>query len=226
MVTVLPDKTEDGREVRVVSQPGIRDIPEELKKVEINGTKLDTEEAISKVMADGLFAQVKYENKDNVQIYDVELQVYNEASKAWEKVAADNFPEKGLEVTLPYPNGTSKEKFDFAAAHMFTHSMNGHKAGTIEYPTVDKAEDGIRFTVNGLSPIMVAWQEKPQEKPEGGGNTGNKPVAPNKEEQKSANTKAAPKTGDLADTGMLLLCLTASMGMMGCVLVYRKKRSF
>lgn len=226
MVTVLPDKTEDGREVRVVSQPGIRDIPEELKKVEINGTKLDTEEAISKVMADGLFAQVKYENKDNVQIYDVELQVYNEASKAWEKVAADNFPEKGLEVTLPYPNGTSKEKFDFAAAHMFTHSMNGHKAGTIEYPTVDKAEDGIRFTVNGLSPIMVAWQEKPQEKPEGGGNTGNKPAAPNKEEQKSANTKAAPKTGDLADTGMLLLCLTASMGMMGCVLVYRKKRSF
>ena len=37
------------------------------------------------------------------------------------------------------------------------------------------------------------------------------------EEQKSANTKAAPKTGDLADTGMLLLCLTASMGMMGCI---------
>lgn len=224
MVTLLPDKTEDGREVRIVSEPGIQNIPEELKNVEVNGTKLDTENAIIKVMADGLLAQAKFKNKDNVQIYDVELQVYNEASKTWEKVDEDNFPKKGLEVTLPYPNGTTKEKFDFAAAHMFTHSMNGHKAGEIEYPTVDKADDGIRFAVNGLSPVMVAWQEKPQEQPDGNKNPVNKPVTPNKENQKPSNSKTAPKTGDLANTGMLLLCLTASIGMMGCILVYRRKR--
>lgn len=220
MVTLLPDKTEDGREVRFVSEPGIKNIPEELKKIEVNGTKLDTEDAITQVMADGILEHSKYENKDNVQIYDVELQAYNADSKVWEKVDAENFPKNGLEVTIPYPAGTSKEKYDFSAAHMFTHDMNGHKAGEIEYPAVTKADEGVRFTVNGLSPIMVAWQEKTA----GSGDPVKKPAATDKGSQTQANTKKAPKTGDLADTGMLLLYLTVSIGMMGCVLAYRRKR--
>ncbi len=224
MVTLLLDKTEDGSEIRVVSEPGIKNIPDELKQIEIGGMKLDTENAIIKVMTDGILSESKYENRNNVQIYDVELQVYNTDSQVWEKVDADNFPKKGLEVTVPYPEGTSKENYDFSAAHMFTHDMNGHKAGEIEYPAVTTADDSLRFTVNGLSPIMVAWQEKPQGNQEGSGDSTKAPVTPNQGGQKADDTKKAPKTGDLSDVVTLFLYLAVSMGMMGCVLAYRRKR--
>lgn len=220
MVTVLPDKTEDGSDVRVVSQPGIRDIPEELQKIEVNGTKLNTENAIFTVMAEAIRKHSEYKNEENVQIYDVELQVYNTASKVWEKVTADNFPKDGVEVTLPYPDGTTKDGYDFSAAHLFAHDVNGHKAGEIEYPSVTKADEGVRFTVNGLSPIMLAWQEIPKEDPK------STKVPSSTSTQNPAGTKKAPKTGDMSDTGMLLLCLAASVGMMGYVLTYRKKRIY
>ena len=44
---------------------------------------------------------------------------------------------------------------------MFTMDMRGYKAGEVEYPVVETYQDAsgrwmIRFTVNGLSPVMVA----------------------------------------------------------------------
>lgn len=74
----------------------------------------------------------------------------------------EDFPEGGLLITLPYPQGTSKERHTFFAAHMFSHEMNGFRPGDIEIPKdVRAGEEGIQFTVYGLSPIVVAWKEAP-----------------------------------------------------------------
>ena len=42
---------------------------------------------------------------------------------------------------------------------MFTTSDFGKTPGDIETPAVVKTDAGIRFTVTGLSPIMVSWTE-------------------------------------------------------------------
>ena len=36
--------------------------------------------------------------------------------------------------------------------------MSGERAGEIEYPAVTETEDGLQFTLTGLSPVMMAWK--------------------------------------------------------------------
>ena len=59
---------------------------------------------------------------------------------------------------------------NFVAAHMFTETTAKHRAGDIEYPVVTNTPNGITFVVDGLSPIAVAWDEKPAVVPSTGDN--------------------------------------------------------
>lgn len=95
-------------------------------------------------------------------LYDVKPMISHNGGIDWEPATVEDFPEGGLLITLPYPQGTSKERHTFFAAHMFSHEMNGFRPGDIEIPKDVKAgEEGIQFTVYGLSPIVVAWKEEP-----------------------------------------------------------------
>ena len=71
----------------------------------------------------------------NTAVYDVRLWV-NVNGTGWVLATADNFPAGGITVTLPYPNGTSRDVHDFFVAHMATMDINGRKAGEMEYPAV------------------------------------------------------------------------------------------
>lgn len=66
---------------------------------------------------------------------------------------------EGLDIVLPYPEGTSKDTHDFMISHMFTSNVNGHHPGELENPVVIKMDDGLHLRVDGLSPFMIGYKE-------------------------------------------------------------------
>ncbi len=90
----------------------------------------------------------------------------------WVDATPSHFANGGITIELPYPKGTGKNTHDFKVAHMFTSTSidDKYKAGDIEYPFVQKTSDTLRFTVNGLSPIMITW--KTIDTDNNGGNSG------------------------------------------------------
>ena len=95
------------------------------------------------------------DGKVEIEILDVELQVLN-ADEEYEKVENEDFPEKGIEILLPYPEGIIAENYTFVVTHMIT---TGEDAGKVEYLTPVSTEDGLRVTVTSLSPIGIIYQD-------------------------------------------------------------------
>ena len=148
-----------GEEMRIDITEGIKDIPDALIAAGI-----DTEEKIKQALTRAAVENQGY-LKENTALYDVRLQISLDGGKTWELASPENFPPEGLPVTLPYPKGTNGTEYDFIITHMFTHEMNGYKPGEVEAPEVMKTEEGLRFTVHGLSPIAVAWKSVRTDKP-------------------------------------------------------------
>ncbi len=88
------------------------------------------------------------------KLMDVSVYVVENGVKR--KVTREDFPKEGLEVLIPYPEGTDAS-FDFSVAHVFAEEMNGFKAGDIETPAVVKTRQGLKTKFKGLSPVMVTW---------------------------------------------------------------------
>lgn len=150
-------------------------------------------------------------SQNNVEVYDVVLKV-KDANGNWVAVTADNFPEEGITVTLPYPTGTGKNTHTFDVAHMFTVEKGANKPGAIEHPAVTKTEEGIQFKVTSLSPIAVGWK---QISVDGGAFSSG---------QSSSSTRpASPKTGD--ENAALLYILFLILGAVG-VGAAMKRRAF
>ncbi|XCP84543.1 MBG domain-containing protein [Roseburia hominis] len=213
VVTDLPELPESNKDVKykVEVEGGISIVPDALKAIE----SLNTPAKIDKQMRLDIQKKDAKISSDNIQVYDVTLLV-NINGTGWKKADVDNFPEGGLTVTLPYPEGTGEKTHDFVVAHMFAMDMNGHQAGEVEYPAVTKTADGISFKVNGLSPISVGWTkaETTDQKPE--------TTTPDKKD----NTSKNPQTGDNALTGRYLILLVLSLG---AIVVYgfaRRRRRY
>ncbi len=113
--------------------------------------------------------------EENIVVYDVILLVKNPDGKwEWEEVKDEpkddeiGFPKGGVRVTFPYPypEEVNPNINKFAAVHMFTTEVNGKKPGKTESwdeeeEDLVKAADGLQFTVTGLSPIAIGWEEDP-----------------------------------------------------------------
>lgn len=107
--------------------------------------------------------------KENMVYYDVQLFVSLDGEQSWQAAVPGNFPSGGIEVTLPYPDGTDSKNYDFVVAHMLTRTMNGKTPGEIEFPDIQETEYGITFRVYSLSPISVGWKRVASgENPSGG----------------------------------------------------------
>lgn len=111
-------------------------------------------------------AKTQNENFDDekvkIEVVDVELKVFNEETDAWELVDDTNFPEQGVTIVLPYPEGTNSANyanFTFEIVHMIT---SGDKAGQTEVLAPVFKADGIHVTVTSLSPIGIVYQENPK----------------------------------------------------------------
>ena len=158
-VTAAPDMSVEAHQVII----GGLTVPERFK----NNPELDTVAKIQAKLAAELTGR-----KDGVAFYDIALKYYD--SGKWIPVNETNFPAKGVDVVLPYPNGTDS-KDTFRIVHMLTKTGS---EGTIE--TVDHAKetDGLRFHVTSLSPFGVSWTKYTAPTSGGGGGGGGGAVAP------------------------------------------------
>lgn len=77
---------------------------------------------------------------ENRAFYDIALR-YKNAEGNWVEVDEANFPTGGVEVVLPYPNGTDS-KDTFTIVHMLTTVA---RAGELELVSHTKQADGLHF---------------------------------------------------------------------------------
>ena len=111
------------------------------------------EELISKILA----TSTGY-SAENMVHYDVALHFSLDGGDSWILATEENFPTEGITVILPYPEGTNARDYEFVVSHMFTVTSQrlGTVAGEVEMPKVEETANGIRVTLNGLSPVTVA----------------------------------------------------------------------
>lgn len=152
-VTVQPEiQVEDGKTYRLEAATGIEtnQIPQSLQD-----KGYDSAEKIQKTMYKTASEKVEGLSEENTALYDVNLYYRTGEDETWQEATEENFPEEGITVTLPYPDGTNAADFDFVVTHMLTVAG---KAGQVETPAVTKTEKGLQFTVHSLSPIAISWK--------------------------------------------------------------------
>lgn len=69
-------------------------------------------------------------------------------------VAPENFPAEGVEVLLPYPQGTNRSR-TFVITHMIT---SGERAGQIETLKGTSTKGGILVRFTSMSPVCITYQ--------------------------------------------------------------------
>lgn len=179
-VTAVPDMSVEAHQVII----GSLTVPEKFKNI----TELDTVEKIQVKLTAELTGR-----KDGVAFYDIALKYYD--GSKWITVDETNFPDEGVDVVLPYPNGTDS-KDTFQIVHMLTETGS---EGKIEKVDHTKETDGLRFHVTRLSPFGVSWTKyTAPTTTDGGGGGGGGAVAPTTYDivipSALANTVKADKT--------------------------------
>ena len=110
---------------------------------------------------------------DSSALYEVQFQYLLDG--VWVTADAEHFPmdaagNPSLTVEMPVPEGSDPAIHQYHVAHMFATSAFGNIPGDIETPDVEvfRKPDGtywLRFSVTGLSPVMVTWELKPTAPP-------------------------------------------------------------
>lgn len=152
-VTAVPDMSVEAHRVII----GSLTVPEKFK----NNPELNTVEKIQAKLTAKLTG-----SKDGVAFYDIALKYYDGGK--WIPVNENNFPDEGVDVVLPYPNGTDS-KDTFQIVHMLTKTGS---EGKIEEVKHTKETDGLRFHVTRLSPFGVSWTKYTAPTTGGGGGGG------------------------------------------------------
>lgn len=124
---------------------------------DLSNTEYDTVEKIESNLTETILSNEGY-SADNTVLYDIEFVTSEDGGETWTPVTAENFPAEGIEVTLPYPEGTNGTEYDFTVVHMFDEDVNGHKAGEVETPEVTESANGISFRLTGTSPVMLGYK--------------------------------------------------------------------
>lgn len=124
---------------------------------DLSNTEYDTVEKIESKLTETILSNEGY-SADNTVLYDIEFVTSENGGETWTPVTAENFPAEGIEVTLPYPEGTNGTEYDFTVVHMFDEDVNGHKAGEVETPEVTESANGISFRLTGTSPVMLGYK--------------------------------------------------------------------
>ena len=141
-------------------------------------------------------------------LLDVTLQLRN-ADGTMTAVSPQNFPTEGVEVLLPYPEGTDQSDL-FVVTHLIT---SGSRAGQMEVLPNTPEAGGIRVRFTSLSPVVIAYQanEAAEDRPADVDEpTEDAPVEepadePGEEEPAGEPLEEAPKTGDFTAKGAVLL---------------------
>ena len=125
---------------------------------DLGNTEYNTVEKIENKLTETIVSNEGY-TEDNTMLYDIEFVTSEDGGQTWVPVTAENFPEEGIVVTLPYPEETNADEYDFVVTHMFDEDVNGHHAGEVETPEVTESENGISFRLMGTSPVMIGYKK-------------------------------------------------------------------
>ena len=149
-LTIMDRDTEVMTRIEITE---LTDVPDGLKDTEFDTVDKIIEELISRILA-----TVTGYSAENMVHYDVTWQFSLDSGETWIRAMAEHFPTEGITVTFPYPEGTNARDYDFVVSHMFSVNSQrlGITAGDVELPKVEETADGIRVTLNGLSPVTVA----------------------------------------------------------------------
>ena len=145
-----PEPSEE-TEVRVEDHLSDDSISDDLKNSDFN-TVSRIEDALETALS-----ITTEEEKERSKLVDVKLMVSTDGGSTWTVATAENFPAEGIDVVLPYPDGTNGDEYSFSVAHMIGTSANGKTAGEIEKPGTTNTSSGISTHFNGLSPVMITW---------------------------------------------------------------------
>lgn len=120
-------------------------------------------------------------NYQNIAFYNIRVKVSYDNGQNYDYATADNFPEEGVKIIMPYPEGTDKDNYNFRIAHMY--SQNSERlnvtAGDIEMPAPTKTAEGLEFTIHGTSPLAIGWVASAANNDPNGGTDPNNPDDPN-----------------------------------------------
>ena len=160
---------DDSVKTRVEQVDDIANLPPQEKKeleqqmLQEMPPKLQTIEAVVEELADQ--AQDEGFVAEQTEVHEVKLMFKPAYSDEWIEATEENFPTAGIEVRMPLPEGTNAADFEFLVIHMFTTKSDrlGTEPGKTEtiVPVIENGE--LVFTLNGLSPVSVAWKERPVE---------------------------------------------------------------
>lgn len=154
-------------------------------------------------------------------VWEVTIKVSADGGNTWVDADADNIPKEGVDVILPYPQGTNKEDYDFTVSHLITQSWNSQVPGTIEYPEVAKTEEGLKLHVMSASPFAVAWKSIAVETPDDSDDDDD-----DSDETGENVTTTAVKTGDNMNVAAVIWSIVLVAAAAGAgVLVYRRRRN-
>ena len=145
-----PEPSEE-TEVRVEDHLSDDSISDDLKNSDFN-TVSKIEDALETALS-----ITTEEEKERSKLVDVKLMISTDGGIHWNEATVQNFPAGGIDVVLPYPNGTNGDEYSFSVAHMIGTSANGKTAGEIEKPGTTNTSSGISTHFNGLSPVMITW---------------------------------------------------------------------
>ena len=167
----------------------------------------------------------------NSVLMDVSLQRQN-PDGTLTPVSAEDFPAEGVEVLLPYPEGTD-QTYTFVVTHMITA---GAHAGEIEVLANTPEAGGIRVRFTSMSPVCITYQ-KPAAKPgtddgkQPGADDAQKPAADTKKPGTTGKNQTgtttmttAVKTGDNATLALWGALLVLSARVLTCRLPKKKEQ--
>ena len=94
------------------------------------------------------------ELEKNMMFLDVDLYQLDSNGTTWSLASPADMPAEGLQLVLPYPEGTDAAHYDFTVMHMISF---GPQAGTLEKLSVTKGTKGLIVTMHSFSPIALAY---------------------------------------------------------------------
>ena len=120
-------------------------LPEEYKEIYSTTEKIESE------LEKAIYLSSSKFNPNNTKIAFMELTLMRKTENGWVEVHQDDFPEEGIEICIPYPEGSGIFN-DFKIAHL-------RDDGKIEILNYNKTFKGLVVKVYSLSPFAVAYRE-------------------------------------------------------------------
>lgn len=157
------------------------EIPETLINEGMDGIDAITA-ALFNAIIDSPKSKVAAFNYLNMEYFDIKIQFSADGLTDWVDATAENFPPEGVTVSLTDETlarhseslkDVDKNTHIFLASHMFTEFYGDWVPGNVEVLDVTETETGLEFTVNGASPMAVAWAVGQNPTPGGDNNNGN-----------------------------------------------------